>query len=128
MASRADRRIARHHGELAHDAARYSSANWATGNAEVQATNEGARKMTTIEDFRATRKWCEDLGAALKDGRWDYEAKPATGYLYCNGQLYIEQNADGRFMLVIGSMDWIDSLDALETRLFRFAQTEGYLE
>ena len=81
----------------------------------------------SIEEFRAGRQWCTDLGKALQDARWEHESQPASGWLYCNGQLYIEQIDDGRFMLVIGNLDWIEDLASLEQRLYQFAMSEGYL-
>lgn len=53
--------------------------------------------MLTLEQFRATRTQCDDLGEALQDCRWQHEAKPARGFLYV-GCLYIE-NATPRVVM-----------------------------
>jgi hypothetical protein len=46
----------------------------------------------TLQEFVATRKWCDDLGAALSDARWEGEPN-ARGYLYLDA-LYIEEVQD----------------------------------
>ena len=43
----------------------------------------------TFEQFQATRRYCEDIGAVIADARWDGEP-PAKGYLYLDA-LYIEE-------------------------------------
>jgi hypothetical protein len=98
----------------------------------------GAIQMTamTFEAFQATRRQCDDLGAALHDATWVGEP-PAHGNLYLNDALYIEQvaahwpaeaRAQGKWHLIIGRDEWVsDDLESLECRLFEFADSEGLL-
>ena len=90
----------------------------------------------TVEEFRATRTWCADLGKHFADARWDDEPLPAQGWLYLD-QLYIEQRpaagwsnpgvAQGEWLLIIANCGWIeDDLAALEQKLYEFAVSEGY--
>jgi hypothetical protein len=89
------------------------------------------KPVMTIEQFRATRTECSDLGADLSD-----ECLTGTsGYLYC-GVLYIERfgphcpedvRRRGAFHLLLGRDEWVtDDVAKLETILFAFAQREGY--
>ena len=90
----------------------------------------------TFEQFQATRKWCDDLGAALADARWEGEPA-ARGNLYLD-VLCIEQVQDhwpaaararGRWHLLIGRDEQIsDDLESLERRLYEFARSEGYFD
>ena len=90
----------------------------------------------TFEEFQATRRHTDDIGAAVNDARWEGEP-PAKGNLYLDA-LYIEEvqphwpdeaKARGKWHLLIGRDEWItDDLGALERRLFDFARSEGYAE
>jgi hypothetical protein len=87
----------------------------------------------TFQQFQATRTYCDDLGSALQDARWEDEPT-GKGNLYV-GCLYIEErqphwpgDRDGKWFLLINRDEWIsDDLEALERRLFQFAQDEGYV-
>jgi hypothetical protein len=89
----------------------------------------------TFAEFRRTRMWSEDIGAALNDGRWDYEPQAGKGFLY-DGDCYIEQTAvnwpdmpAGQWSLLIWRDEWIsDDLAALERRLYDWCVGEGFFE
>jgi hypothetical protein len=88
----------------------------------------------TLEQFVATRKWTDDLGAALSDARWEGEPN-GRGFLYLDS-LYIEQVQDhwpaeskkhGEWALLIGRVEKISNdLPSLEKALWEFAKSEGY--
>lgn len=83
----------------------------------------------TFEQFQATRKWCDDLGAALSDGRWEGGDK-GRGQLYLDC-LYIEsalgiEGATGEYVLTIGREQTFGVLETLERDLYAWAMAEGY--
>lgn len=83
----------------------------------------------TFEEFQATRKWSDDLGAALSDARWDDEGK-GCGQLYLDC-LYIEsalgiEGATGEYVLTIGNSQKFGDLESLEHDLYDWAMSEGY--
>ena len=85
--------------------------------------------MLTLEAFRATRKWQDDLQSATGYTIADDEA--VEGFTY-EGGLYIVANGGGAapaiYTLYLMS-DCEDSgdLEALERKLYDFAVEEGYL-
>jgi hypothetical protein len=89
----------------------------------------------TFEQFQATRRHTDDLGAVLSDARWEDEPSPASGFVYLDS-LYIEDvqshwpdtsKARGKYHLIIGRYEWIsDDLALLEHELYEFALGEGY--
>lgn len=99
----------------------------------AEALTEGIEQMT-FEDFQNTRRFVDNLGAAIADARWNDEP-PATGYLYLDA-LYIElvgkhwpaeTREKGSFYLLLGREEWIsDDLTGLEHRLYDWACREGY--
>lgn len=88
----------------------------------------------TVDEFVATRVWCDDLGTKLSDARWEGEPK-ARGWLYLDA-LYIEEvqdhwpaeaKAKGKWHLLIGRDEEItNDLPVLEKQLLQFAKSEGY--
>jgi hypothetical protein len=93
----------------------------------------------TLEQFRATKQWCDDLVAKLQDqvfiiGRDEIEPTPC-GFVYLDC-LFIEKvlpnwpeatRARGGWHLLINRSDWIsDDLAKLEAILFEWASGEGY--
>jgi hypothetical protein len=90
----------------------------------------------TFEEFQATRRHSDDIGAVLADARWEGEP-PAKGNLYL-GELYIEAvqphwpdaaKARGKWHLLIARDEWItDDLETLERKLYDWAASEGYFE
>lgn len=86
----------------------------------------------TFEQFQATRKWCDDLGKALSDARWE-DGEKGRGQLYLDC-LYIEssigwEGATGGYCLQIGnSQKMSDDLESLERDLYDWAMAEGYGE
>lgn len=90
----------------------------------------------TFEQFQATRRYSENIGAAISDARWEGEP-PAKGYLYLD-VLYIEEvqphwpdaaKARGKWHLLIARDEWItDDLETLERKLYDWAASEGYFE
>lgn len=93
--------------------------------------------MTSFEQFKESRTWCDDLGEALKNDLWAEEPKFPIGFVYL-GTLYIEQVQDhwpqeakarGRWHLRIGRDERIsDDLIGLERELFEYAKCEGIIE
>jgi hypothetical protein len=93
-------------------------------------------RQMTFEQFQAARRYCEDLGAAISDARWEGEPA-AKGYLYLDA-LYIEEvmphwpeaaKAEGKWCLIIGRNERItDDLEALERNLYDWAVSEGYFD
>jgi hypothetical protein len=91
----------------------------------------------SFEEFQVNKAWCDDLGKALSDARWEDTAAPAIGWLYLDA-LYIEAvqpwwpeaaREQGKWYLVLGRAEWIsDSLEELERRLYEWACREGYLQ
>jgi hypothetical protein len=81
--------------------------------------------MLNLEEFRQTGRDCDDLGSALSTDFGHDE--PTRGRIYVDC-LYIEQMRDGRWTLIIGRCEWIESLPQLERRLYEFARSEGYLD
>ena len=89
----------------------------------------------TFTEFQATRRYCDDLGTALADARWQGEP-PATGNLYLDGTLYIEAvqahwpaeaKARGKWHLLLERDEWVtDDLELLERKLFAWAMASGY--
>ena len=46
----------------------------------------------TYEDFQAAKEWCDDL-----HGRFPDDVQPGSkGWLYCGGQLWVEDTSAGR--------------------------------
>jgi diketogulonate reductase-like aldo/keto reductase len=88
----------------------------------------------TLEQFVATKTWCDDLGTKLSDARWEGEPN-ARGWLYLDS-LYIEEVQDhwpaeskkrGKWHLLIGRDEQItNDLPVLEKQLWEFAKSEGY--
>lgn len=90
----------------------------------------------TFEQFQATRKYVENLGAVINDARFDEE--PTTkGNVYL-GSLYIEEVGDhwpedakvqGKWYLLIERDEWItDDLERLEFTLYNWASDAGYFD
>lgn len=85
----------------------------------------------TFEQFQATRKACENLGAAINA---EFGDTPVGGFTYLDA-LYIEDTASwtdtvakpGRYYLLINRSDWFsDDLEPLERRLYDYAVSEDY--
>jgi hypothetical protein len=85
-----------------------------------------------LDQFRATRKPCVDLGAALSEEMLN----GVGGLLYCD-VLYIEDTTTwtkdapgygkGRWYTLIGRVEYqSDDLAVIEERLYDFASREGY--
>jgi hypothetical protein len=93
-------------------------------------TNEEYPTMTiTLDQFRASGRDCDDLGAALDDARWDLpDGGKARGRLYLD-VLYIERimHSEGEWSLLLGNDERISNdLPSLEARLYHWALSEGY--
>jgi len=78
--------------------------------------------MMTLNQFRATRTECADLGEAM---RADYfELSPRAGFMYA-GDAYIEKESDGSFLLTLHNEQYADTdIAPLEARLYAWALTE----
>lgn len=95
------------------------------------------REEMTLEEFRASRKWSDDLALQLDDPalNWREEDEPAAeGWVYLDA-LWIqhrpaagwENGAKGEWNLIIANCDWLsDDLADLEAKLYQFAISEGY--
>jgi len=87
----------------------------------------------TFEEFQASGRDCDDLGAELTDEYWGEE--PAHGRIYLDA-LYIERTdtrpwgARGAYQwyLLIGRNEWFGPLVDLERHLYQFAVAEEYCE
>ena len=86
----------------------------------------------TLDEFRATGRDCDDLGAALSDGYWEEYSKPARGRLYL-GHLWIERKPaagwpNGRpesWFLLLRREHWLSNdLPRLEALPYEFALGE----
>jgi len=89
----------------------------------------------TLEQFRASKRWSNDLAAAVQSAPWA-EGETVKGWLYLDA-LYIEQVQPdwpeatrklGEWHLILGRDEWIDALAPLEERLYVWAVSEGYFE
>lgn len=90
----------------------------------------------TLEEFVATREWCDDLGEKIQDARWE-DGPKGVGYVYL-GTLYIEQvqehwpekaKAKGKWYLLIERDETItDDLSKLETELWEWAKDSGHFD
>jgi hypothetical protein len=81
-----------------------------------------------LETFVATRTASDDLGKTLGFPEWylDEEGneRAAKGFVY-TGDCAIEQMDDGRFYLLIGNCEWIDTdISKLEAELWQWATDE----
>jgi hypothetical protein len=90
----------------------------------------------TIEEFRATRVWTDDLPALLVDIPFGEDrGSTPRGWVYL-GDLYIEQVLDdwpeetrafGGWYLLIANSEYVSNdLARLEGILFEWAVSEGY--
>jgi hypothetical protein len=90
----------------------------------------------TFEEFQATRRYCENIGALIVEARHDDEPLPVKGNLYLRDSLYIEEvqphwpenaKAEGRWHLLLGRDEWItNDLESLERKLYDWAVSEDY--
>ena len=93
----------------------------------------------TLDQFRATRRTCDNLGEALRDECLE----GSKGFTYLGSSLFIERfdfhpaagpvtyNGEPRaivgYNLIIGRDEWITTeLADLERKLYQFAIDEGY--
>lgn len=89
--------------------------------------------MRTIAEFRASKRWNEDLGEALG---FDTGRGKVAGWIYAD-TLYIEDTASwpvdvadaappaGKFYLLLDRSEWFsDTIEPLESRLFGWYLSE----
>jgi hypothetical protein len=87
----------------------------------------------TFEEFQKLRKWSDDLAKSFQD---DVLAG-SQGWLYCNGQLFIEDTSfwpaeapgfgKGKWYTRIGNQEYqSDLLESCERPLYKFAASEGF--
>lgn len=78
--------------------------------------------MMTLEQFRATRTECADLGERF--GAEYFDKAPRAGFVYA-GEAYIEREPDGSFYVRLYRDDYAsNNLAELEARLYAWALTE----
>ncbi len=81
-----------------------------------------SRQPVTLADFRASRKECADLGAAMNADH--FEDAPRAGFIY-DGDAYIEKERDGTYFLTLNNSQWASAdLAELEALLYAWAITE----
>ena len=89
--------------------------------------------MITLEQFRTTREWHDDMRTVLPD-ELEHRDTTVAGYVYDNSYYIelVERVEDdvrdweklGKWYLVIGNQEWIDyDLTELERHLCEFAST-----
>jgi hypothetical protein len=88
-------------------------------------------KIRTIDEFRATKRRDEDLGAALS---FDTPGGKVAGWIY-DGALHIEDTTSwtaergaspGRYYLLLDRLEFFaDEIEPLETRLFGYWLAEN---
>jgi hypothetical protein len=87
------------------------------------------KKPMTFEEFQATRKQADDLGAVIgydTVGRDDGEV--VAGFHY-HGGLHIFASDEGGFDLAIGNtIEANTSLEALERKLYAWGKDEGVID
>lgn len=86
----------------------------------------------TIEQFRASGKWSEDIPAAIGSEDWGEYGHRVSGKIY-PGDLYIEcadkiKGAPGPYVLTLGREITFGELAELEAALYAWAEREGYFE
>lgn len=80
----------------------------------------------TLEEFRAGKQFCNDLGKALNDGDLEY----VRGWLYGPHHTYYIDETDRRFFngqwhLILERCEWVtDDLADLERRLYVWVADE----
>lgn len=80
----------------------------------------------TLEEFRAGKQWCENLGKALDDGDLEY----VCGWLYGPQHTYFidqtdRRHFDGRWHLILDRSEWVtDDLADLEEALYYWVAHE----
>jgi hypothetical protein len=98
---------------------------------------KGGATTMNLEQFRATRTICNDLGTVLNDSRWNDNGEAGTGFLY-EGMLYIENvtaawpetcQKQGKYYLILERDEYIsDDLADLEAKLYRFGISSGAVD
>jgi hypothetical protein len=79
----------------------------------------------TFQQFQATRQECGDLAQTIHGAYFEDYAAPASGFLYADGELFIEK-FDGEYVLTIGNASGRSgNLEAMERDLYDFAVSEG---
>jgi len=91
-------------------------------------------RAMTFEEFKATRRWSEDLTTDVSSDNWETGVTP-KGNLYIDC-LYInhvephwpaDARAEGEWHLLLNNCEWItNDLVSLEHRLYDWAVSEGY--
>jgi hypothetical protein len=83
------------------------------------------KQIMTIEQFRASRRDCPDLGAFFKDST--LEGVPGFLYGPTGAETYIEKTGACFVLLLDRDIIKENSLSTLERRLYPWAKAEGYL-
>jgi hypothetical protein len=83
--------------------------------------------MISYDEFLKTKKRSEDLRVDAPHYAEAYHAEERPvlkGYVYCDGYV-IEELDDGRFYLLLGNRDWIETdIAELEPHLYEFVRHE----
>lgn len=78
--------------------------------------------VTTLDQFRATGRDCDDLGAAGID---DMEGRPGRLYGDEDSGLHIERDG-GEWLLTIANCSWSGALADMEAELYAWALSEHF--
>lgn len=82
----------------------------------------------TLEEFRASRKPCDNIPAFIGSDEWREDGTPTHGFTYADSGLHIEQvdHPKGKYMLVLSNRDWLtDDLASLEVMLYEYGISDG---
>lgn len=74
----------------------------------------------TLEEFRATRRWSEDIRKDIAD---DWTDQPIPGMVYY-GACHVFAHGDESWLLVIGNWQQVGDLESLESELYAWAKAE----
>lgn len=77
----------------------------------------------TLDQFRATKRWTEDLGNEPRISDESFIGEP--GWVYHEGELFIESR-DGKPYLMVDRSDYTGELSELERILYGWAMSEGF--
>lgn len=78
----------------------------------------------TLEQFRATRRVVDDVGAVIGDTSFAHE----PGVMYLNTLWILGPDAEGNYDTIIERSEYHGSLEELEVPLWEFAKDAGIIK